>query len=199
SCSFAFASRSIFGKASYSHIMSSPRLSYTSRASNGLRFAAQAAMTSPNSILGGEPGVQSQGGYGYSFGGVMGAVSGGVVLPMIDLRCPWREITAVIPADSYWNAPAFSFASMVIVRTAEGSPIPIILPVSSYGALWSRLQALEAAHRALHTPQDSTGTRIIDTVGENVYYGGFSPVDDGSLSLCVVTRQEARGQFSGDL
>ena len=122
-----------------------------------------------------------------------------LVLPMIDLRCPWQEITAVLPADSYWNAPAFSFASMVIVRTAEGSPIPTILPVSSYGALWSRLQVLEAAHRALHTPQDATGTRIIDTVGENVYYGGFSPVDDGSLSLCVVTRQEARGQFSSNL
>ncbi|KAI4520045.1 hypothetical protein K525DRAFT_279887 [Schizophyllum commune Loenen D] len=179
--------------------MSSPRPSDAQHASNGLRFAAQAAMTSPNLIAGNELGIQSLGGEGIGSGGRMGRLLGATVPPIIDMRSPWGQIERLLLHDPTWTDPAFSSATMVIVRAGEGSLVPVTLHSPSSYAPWSRLQLLEVVHQQLHTPMDSTGTRIIDTVGEEVYYGGFSSLDRQCLALCMVTRSEARGQLSGNL
>ncbi|KAI5891926.1 uncharacterized protein SCHCODRAFT_02277860 [Schizophyllum commune H4-8] len=199
SCSFAFASRSIFEKASYSHIMSSARISDAHHTSNALRFAAQAVSSSPNWTLGAGLGIYNQAVEGNGSGGHMGAASGATVPPIIDMRRPWGEIEQILLRDASWTVPAFSSPAMVIVRAGEGSPIPVTLPGSSSHAPWSRAQLLQAVHRALNTPLDTPGHRLIDTVGEHAYYGGFSQVDGRTVSLCVVTRNEARRQFSGNL
>ena len=115
------------------------------------------------------------------------------------MRWGWEVIVQELLNDPHWSTPTFPFAAVVIVRAAEGSPVPVTLPVTSNYAPWSWMWLLEAAHRVLHTPQDSTGTRMIDTVGEEVYFGGFSQMDCSTLALRVVTRQEARGQFSSNL